>query len=79
MQINRFQLPADKMQNLVILANSGKTRAALKEAKQSEKLYPRDSALKNFIGVVYANIGNKDLAEKNFKRAIRNNPSFIPA
>ena len=67
------------MQNLVILANSGKTRAALKEAKQSEKLYPRDSALKNFIGVVYANIGNKDLAEKNFKRAIRNNPSFIPA
>ena len=79
MLINRFQLPADKMQNLVSLANSGKPKAALKEAKQFEKLYPRDSALKNFIGVVYANIGNDDLAKKNFKRAIKNNPSFISA
>ena len=70
MLINRFQLPADKMQNLVILANSGKPKAALKEAKQFEKSYPRDPALKNLIGVVYANIGNEDLAEKNFKKEV---------
>ena len=79
MPLNLFQLPADKMQNLVILANSGKSKAALKEAKRFEKLYPQDPALKNFIGVIYANIGNEDLAVKKFKRVIRNNPSFIPA
>ena len=54
MQTNRFQLPAEKMQNLVTLANSGKRKAALKEAKQFEKSYPRDPALKNFSGVIYA-------------------------
>ena len=76
---NRLQLPADKMQSLVILANSGKPKAALKEAKQFEKLFPQDPALKNFIGVIYANIGNGDFAVKKFKRVIRNNPSFVPA
>ena len=49
---NRLQLPADKMQHLVILANSGKPKAALKEAKQFEKLFPQDPALKNFIGII---------------------------
>ena len=79
MQKKPFQLSADKMQNLVILANNGKPKTALKEAKQLEKFYPKDPALKNFIGVIYANIGNEDLAVKNFKRVIKNNPSFIPA
>ena len=79
MQTNRFQLPAEKIQNLVTLANNGKRKAALKEAKLFEKSYPRDPALKNFIGVIYANIGNGDFAVKKFKRVIRNNPSFVPA
>ena len=79
MQTNRFQLPAGKIQNLVTLANSGKRKAALKEAKLFEKSYPRDPALKNFIGVIYASIGNEDLAVKNFKSIIKNSPSYIPA
>ena len=79
MLINRFQLPADKMQNLVNLANGGKFKAALKGAKQFEKLYPQDPALKNFIGVIYAKLGNGSFAAKTFKRIIKNNPSFVPA
>lgn len=79
MLINRFQLPADKMQNLVNLASSGKFKAALKGAKQFEKLYPKDPALKNFIGVIYAKLGNGSFAAKTFKRIIKNNPSFVPA
>ena len=79
MQTNRFQLPAEKMQNLVTLANSGKWKVALKEAKQFEKSYPRDPALKNFVGVIYASIGNEDFAVKNFKSIIKNSPSYIPA
>ena len=79
MQTNRFQLSAEKIQTLVTLANSGKWKAALKEAKLFKKLYPRDPALKNFIGVIYASIGNEDLAVKNFKSIIKNSPSYIPA
>ena len=66
------------MQNLVILANSGRAKAALKEAKQFEKSYPRDPALKNLIGVVYANMEMK-ISPKKFQKAIKNNSSFIPA
>ena len=79
MLTSRFQIPADKMQSLVILNNNGESKAALKKAKQFEKLYPQDPVLKNFIGVIYANIGNEDLAVKYFKRIIKTNPSFIPA
>ena len=71
MLTSRFQIPADKMQSLVILNNNGESKAALKKAKQFEKLYPQDPVLKNFIGVIYANIGNEDLAVKYFKRIIK--------
>ena len=79
MPIDRFQLPADKMQNLVNLANRGKLKAALKSAQRFEKLYPGDPALKNFIGVIYAKLGNGTSAAKTFGRIIKNSPSFIPA
>jgi len=67
MPINRFQLPSDKMQNLVNLASSGKFKAALKGAKQFEKLYPKDPALKNFIGVIYAKLEMEALLQKHSK------------
>ena len=76
---NRFQLPADSMQKLIVLAETGKSKVALKNAKQFEKLYPNDPALKNFIGVVYASTGNGDLAAKTFSKLIKSSPSYIPA
>ena len=57
------------MQKLIVLAETGKSKAALKNAKQFEKLYPNDPALKNFIGVVYASTGNGDLAAKTFRKS----------
>ena len=76
---NRSQLPADSMQKLIVLAEAGKSKAALKNAKQFEKMYPNDPALKNFIGVIYASTGNGALAAKTFRKLIQSSPSYIPA
>ena len=67
------------MQKLIVLAETGKSKAALKNAKQFEKLYPNDPALKNFIGVLYASTGNGDLAAKTFRKVIKSSSSYIPA
>ena len=66
------------MQKLIVLAETGKSKVALKNAKQYEKLNPNDPALKNFIGVLYST-GNGDLAAKTFRKVIKSSPSYIPA
>ena len=76
---NHHQIPTDRMQKLIAIANSAKPKLALLEAKKLEKLYPQDPVLKNFIGISYANIGKVDLAVKTFKRTIKSNPTYVPA
>ena len=43
------------------------------------KIASSGPSAKNFIGVIYASIGNEEFAVKNFKSIIKNSPSYIPA
>lgn len=53
----------------------GKTETALDELKQALSIYPDYAAAYNLRGLIYASLGNAELAEDSFHRALQLSPS----
>lgn len=57
----------------------GNNTQALKELLEAEKVYADDHILQNYLGLVYLNKNQYDLAIKHFKNAIQIKPGYAPA
>ncbi len=57
----------------------GNTTQALKKLLEAEKIYADDPILQNYLGLVYLNKNQVDLAITHFKQAIQLKPGYAPA
>jgi Tfp pilus assembly protein PilF len=57
----------------------GKYRAALRQLKKAEDLYPSDHLLQEDLGLAYYNLGKQDQAIFHFKKALAIKDDYTPA
>lgn len=57
----------------------GEYRAALKQLKKAEEIYPSDHILQDDLGLAYYYLNDQDQSIRHFKKALEIKPDYTPA